>query len=130
MTLISTTPSTELLELRDKNAAPVVLFTGDGVNGVRAFLLRDSGRTPVDLTGKALKMLIKTSLQAADDELGAFPINASNVVAGAGTFDIDLSPINFPDPLPEVFVILYDDSSGKKVVEAISRTTVKRGGVV
>jgi hypothetical protein len=130
MTVRSVTSAQEIRALRDGNAQPVPFFTGDGANGVRTFTLIDSAGDAVDITGKTLKAVIKSALDAADDELdAAFPITATGVVAGAGQFDIDLNPVNFANPVGSAFLVVFDDAGGKRIVEAQMLTSIKKGGV-
>ena len=128
--LSSLSPSVETRELRDQNSFPVTLLTKLGRNGTRSYRLADKAARPIDLTGMDVKVVVKTSPDAADDELdAAMPLTATITSAGQGEFEVDYSAVNFTDPQSRVLFVVYDDSGANPRVLSQSKTLIEKAGV-
>lgn len=130
MPIRSDSPSLSVEELRDNQAFPVSLYTNEGRNGVKNWRLVDKSGSPIDLTGMTVKVVVKTSEDAATTELDAsFPLTATITGAGLGKFSVDFATINFTDPQSRAIVVVYDDSGSFPVVLAQSHVSIRKAGI-
>lgn len=128
--LISVTSSAILEEVRDGQSFPVVFFTAAGRNGVRAYQLTDQARIPVDLTGKTIKLVVKTGPDAANTELSAaMPLTATLTNPAQGLMTFDFTAVTFAAAVGYVIVVLYDATGGITVPLAQMRSSIAKAGV-
>ncbi len=128
--LVSFSPAALVEELRDRQAFPVVFFTGLGRNGSRQYRLADQARQPIDLGGKSLRLVVKTGPDQPDTELDAnFPLSGTIDNAAAGLFTMDFAAVDFAVPQPSVLAVLYDAGGANPVVLAQVRTVIRKAGV-
>ena len=127
--LKSVSPSTKLADLRDNQAFPVVFYTKLGRNGLRSFRLTDQAGAPIDLTALVVKLVVKTSPDAVDDELDSnFPLTAAVTSPGNGEFNVDFALVNFLLPQSRVILTLFDTSGSNPVILAQSTTVIRKAG--
>jgi hypothetical protein len=126
----SDTPAAAVRELRDGRSFLVSFYTGLGRNGTRLFRLADEAGIPIDLTGKTLKAVLKSSPDAVDTELsGLFPLTATVIIAGAGTFSLAMSLVNLQTPLDSALFIIGDYAGAQPVVLAQMKTSILKAGI-
>lgn len=127
--LQSRTGSLKLTELRDLQSFPVVLYTKLGRNGVKEYRLAKPSGLPEDLTGMTLRLVVKTSEDAADTELDAnFPLACTTTSAGNGEFEADFGAVEFTTTQNRVIVTVYDDAGANPVILAQATTAIRKAG--
>ena len=128
--LSSVTAATKILDLRDGQSFPVVLYTGLGRNGVRHFRMADGANRPINLSDLELRLVVKTDLDAAITELDpSFPLSCVIECALEGTFLADFSGVDFLTPQARVYLVLYDASGASPLVLAQVKTVIRKAGI-
>jgi len=117
--------------IKNEASTEFPFLTGSGRNGVRSYEIKEPDRNTVfDLTGKDLRLVIKTNESATNTELDAsFPLTPSITLATAGTFTVDFSAINFVSFQSKVVFILYDVTGGEIIPISKMESSIQIAGV-
>ena len=116
--------------LVDPQGKPVHFFTGLGRNGIRVYRIVNSAGRVVDLTGKTMKVVVKSEEDAANTELDSnFPLSATLVDAPNGKLSVDFTAVNFTAPLSGVFMAFFDTAPTDPEVISQHTTAIVKAGV-